>query len=171
VEVRSDRTFEFAVDAAALWSALTAVDRYRQWWPWLRRFDGRSFSEGARWRCQLRSPLLYPVRFEVLLDEVVERRWAAATIAGDICGHARLDVTPLGDGSRLRLVSALAPRSRVLRTITRLAPPIAQFGHDRLLDTGVGQFGAQALGRYGEVFRPEPARPRRPRRLKGGWRP
>jgi uncharacterized protein YndB with AHSA1/START domain len=146
VEVRSDRTFEFPVGPADLWSALTAVDRYRRWWPWLRRFDGRSFSEGAHWRCEVRSPLLYRVRFEVVLDEVVGGRSASVTVVGDIAGHARLDVTPREDGSRLRLVSVLAPHSRLLQTIGRLVPPVARLGHDRLLDTGVRQFRARALG-------------------------
>ena len=92
MEVRSDRTFAFPVGPAALWAALTSVDRYRSWWPWLRRFDGVSFVEGAHWRCAVRAPFGYPVRFEVVLDEVVAGRSAAAVVAGDIAGHARLDV-------------------------------------------------------------------------------
>ncbi len=146
VEVRSDRSFPFEVGPGALWSALTRVDRYRLWWPWLRRFEADSFAPGERWRCAVRSPLLYPVRFDVMLEEVVAGRWATARVAGDIAGHARIEVTPDGDGSRLRLVSTLAPEAWLLRAIARLAPPVARFGHDRLLDTAVGQFGARAFG-------------------------
>ena len=155
VEVRSDRSFRFSVGPAALWSALTAVDGYRTWWPWVRRFDGVAFTEGARWRCAVRSPLLYPVRFEVVLDEVVGGRSAAATVSGDIGGHARLEVTPVEGGSELRLVSALTAESRLLRAVARLVPPLARFGHDRLLDRGVRQFTARALGRS----EPRPAGP------------
>ncbi len=145
VEVRSDRWFDFPVGPAALWSALTAVDRYRSWWPWLRRFDGVAFTEGARWRCVVRAPLGYPVRFDVILDEVVAGRTAVATVAGDIAGHARLDVVTdadadAGGGSRLHLQSTLASERWLLRIVARVAPPVARFGHDRLLDTGVRQF-------------------------------
>ena len=146
MEVRSDRTFSFPVEPAALWTALTSVDRYQSWWPWLRRFDGTSFTEGARWRCAVRAPLGYPVRFEVVLSDVVAGRSATATVSGDIAGPARLEVRPAdGGGSRLRLQSTLASKRWLLRAIARLAPPVARFGHDRLLATGVRQFRSEAL--------------------------
>jgi uncharacterized protein YndB with AHSA1/START domain len=145
VEVQTDRTFEFAVDPPELWSALTSVDRYRRWWPWLREFDGVSFEEGARWRCAVRSPLLYRVRFDIVLEEVVPERSASAAVTGDIVGRARLDVTPAAGGSRLRLVTTLSSESRLLRTVAGVAPPLARFGHDRLLRVGVRQFRSRAL--------------------------
>ncbi len=147
MEVRSDRTFDFPVGPAALWLALTSVDRYRSWWPWLRRFDGVSFVEGARWTCAVRAPLFYPVRFEVVLDDVEPGRSAAAVVTGDIAGRARLDIVVVdGGGSALRLRSTLTSERWLLRAIARLAPPVACFGHDRLLDTGVRQFRERALG-------------------------
>jgi hypothetical protein len=151
VEVRSDCTFHFDVGSEALWSAITDVGHYRRWWPWLRRFDGAAFSEGARWRCVVRSPLRYRVRFDVVLDEVFPGRSATASVTGDIAGHARLDVRAddgggADDRSRLHLVSRLEPRSRLLRSLSLVAPPVARFGHDRLLRTGVRQFSARALG-------------------------
>jgi hypothetical protein len=146
LEVRSDRTFVFPVGPDDLWTALTSVGRYRSWWPWLRRFDGTPFVAGARWRCAVRAPLGYPVRFDVVLEEVVAGRSAAAVVSGDIAGSARLDVVATdGGGSRLRLVSTLTSERWLLRAIARLAPPVARFGHDRLLDMGVRQFRAQAF--------------------------
>ena len=153
MEVRSDRTFEFTVGPAELWSALTRVERYRSWWPWLRHFDGSTFVEGARWRCAVRAPLGYPVRFEVALTDVVPDRSAVAEITGDIAGHARLDIRPTdaggdddgGGGSELRLQSTLASKRWLLRALARLAPPVARFGHDRLLTTGVRQFRTRAF--------------------------
>ena len=57
----------------------------------------------------------YVLRFELLLEEV-EARFVTATIEGDLTGHAALDITPVGgDGSRLRLVSALAPANGALQ--------------------------------------------------------
>ena len=145
MEVRSDRTFTFAVGPAALWSALTSAERYRSWWPWLRKFEGASFTEGARWRCEVRAPLLYRVRFELVLEEVVAGVSAAAAVVGDIAGHARLDVVGTEAGSQLRLRSILASKRWLLRAVARLAPSVARFGHDRLLDTGVRQFRARAF--------------------------
>jgi hypothetical protein len=124
------------------------VEHYRSWWPWLRRFEGTSFVEGARWRCAVRAPLGYPVRFEVALSDVVPDRSAVAEVTGDIAGHARLDVRPTdGGGSELRLQSTLTSQRWLLRAIARLAPPVARFGHNRLLSTGVRQFRERAFSR------------------------
>jgi hypothetical protein len=146
VEVRSDRTFEFTVGPDDLWSAVTRADRYRSWWPWLRRFDGVAFEEGARWRCAVRAPLGYRVRFDVVLSDVVPGRSAGGAGRRANAGRRPLDVRPAdGGGSQLRLQSTLASERWPLRAIARLAPPVARFGHDRLLDTGVRQFRARAL--------------------------
>ena len=145
MEVRSDRTFEFAVGPEVLWSALTSVDRYRHWWPWLRRFDGESFGDGARWECAVRSPLLYGVRFGVVLEDVVAGRSASASVDGDIAGRAHLEVTAVEAGSQLHLVSTLTSESVLLRTIARLTPRLALFGHDRLVQIGVRQFQEKAF--------------------------
>lgn len=143
--MRSDRWFRFPVEPADLWAALTAVDRYRTWWPWLRRFEADSFAEGARWRCAVQAPMLYPVRFDLVLEEVVAGRSASAVVTGDIAGRARLEVVADGAGSRLRLQSTLASERWVLRAIARLVPAVARAGHDRLLDTGVRQFRVGAF--------------------------
>jgi len=50
VEISSDRRYRFAGDPEQLWSALTRVESYRSWWPWLARLDGADFAAGATWR-------------------------------------------------------------------------------------------------------------------------
>src|SRR5690606_25823081 len=108
VTVRSDRRYTFDADREVVWAALTRVDEYRSWWPWLRRFDGTSFTVGERWRCAVKSPLPYTMRFEIHLTEVIDGERAGAELTGDLDGWAELDLTDDGDGCRLRLVSDLA---------------------------------------------------------------
>lgn len=145
MEVRSDRRYAFAVSPAELWPALTRVEDYRTWWPWLRGFDATAFDAGEQWECVVQPPLPYSLRFRITLDEVVPAAVVVATVDGDITGSARLDITPTDEGSEVRLVSQLAPRSPILRVIAGAARPIAQFGHDWVLDTGLRQFSARAL--------------------------
>jgi hypothetical protein len=145
VEVRSDRRYDFSVGPGELWAALVRVQDYRRWWPWLRDFRAQSFSPGARWECVVQPPLPYVVRFRLELREVVSPEYATASIEGDINGEARLDVSAVGSGSELRLVSCLSPRNALLRAVAGLAPPVARFGHEWVLDTGVNQFRARAL--------------------------
>ena len=50
----SDRDWVFDVGPAELWSAMTEIESYPSWWPWLRRFDpGEGFEVGAAWRCEV----------------------------------------------------------------------------------------------------------------------
>jgi hypothetical protein len=39
MEVQSERRFHFDAEPAELWHAMGSVERYREWWPWLRSFD------------------------------------------------------------------------------------------------------------------------------------
>jgi hypothetical protein len=145
VEVRSDRRYDFAVAPDELWAALSRIEHYSSWWPWLRQFRAQSFCPGARWDCVVQPPLPYAVRFRLEIDEVVAPEYVTALIDGDISGDARLDIAPARAGSQLRLVSRLSPRHAVLRAVGGLAPPVARFGHDWVLDTGIRQFRARAF--------------------------
>jgi uncharacterized protein YndB with AHSA1/START domain len=143
--VRSDRTYLFPVPPPAVWDAMARVDAYRRWWPWLRRFDAVTLEAGDRWTCTVRPPLPYVLRFTVTIDEVEPARRVAATVAGDIDGEATLWVQESSAGSMVRLRSELAPRSTLLRRVNALAPWMARYGHDWVLDTGVRQFRTRAL--------------------------
>jgi uncharacterized protein YndB with AHSA1/START domain len=140
VELTSDRRYRFPVDADALWTALSATSDYQRWWPWLRDFDARGLTAGDSWRCAVRPPLPYILRFTIHLDEVVPTSLVVATITGDIAGRARLDVAPQPPGSEIRLTSDLAPSSRAFGLLARLARPVVRRGHDWVLDTGARQF-------------------------------
>jgi uncharacterized protein YndB with AHSA1/START domain len=147
VHVRSDRRYRFEVDNETLWAAMESTEDYRRWWPWLRRLDAKGLLEGDQWECVVQPPLPYALRFTISLDEVVPGRLAVATIGGQIEGEARLEIEPStnGGGCDARLVSHLSPVNGMLKTIARLARPVAQFGHDWVLDTGARQFRAHAV--------------------------
>lgn len=145
MDIVSDRRFRFDIERASVWAAITRIDRYRECWPWLHGFDGTTFSEGVRWRCVVKPPLPYTLHFEVILIEVVDYDLVRARIEGDITGWAQLTAIDRDFGSEFRLISELSPASGALRLMTRLAPPVAAFGHDWVLDTGVRQFRNIAL--------------------------
>lgn len=145
MDVSSDRRYRFEIGPEELWPLMVQVDDYRRWWPWLRACDATTFEPGAQWRCVVQPPLPYSLRFRITLDEIEVGRYASATIDGDITGTARIDVTAADEGSELRLVSRLAPANGLLRAISALARPVAQLGHDWVIDTGLRQFRAKAL--------------------------
>ena len=140
--IRSDRHYRFGVSRPELWDALTQVDRYRAWWPWLRSFDGHAFAAGERWQCVVKAQLPYTLEFVIALDDVRHAASAHAQLTGDIQGWAELTLGDDGDGSELRLRSDLTARSGPARWLGTLAPPLAARGHDWVLDNGIRQFRA-----------------------------
>lgn len=148
MRLQSDRTFVFSTLRAELWQAVSAVEEYGRWWPWLRSFDGSALATGEVWRCEVQPPLPYALRFSIRLEEVDPARHVRATVDGDIVGSARLELSDHPGGCRARLSSDLAPRHRVLRAVASLAAPVARYGHDWVLDTGARQF----VGRFGPAL-------------------
>ena len=147
MELVSDRRYRFEVVPEALWAAIAETADYQRWWPWLTTFEAEGLAVGGVWRCAVRPPLPYTVRFSIRLDEVVRPSLVAATVRGDIAGTARVEVEADGDGCAVRLRSALAPSSRVFGIIAGLARPLVRRGHDWVLDTGARQFAARAVER------------------------
>jgi hypothetical protein len=140
VHISSDRTYDLPAPAPEVWAAIAAVEDFPRWWPWLRAFDGTALAAGQVWSCVVQPPLPYSLAFRVHLDEVEPGRSARARVEGDLHGQALLEVVPGEPGCAVRLRSTLAPRRAVLRTVAGLAPPVARFGHDWVLDTGLRQF-------------------------------
>jgi hypothetical protein len=127
------------------------VDDYPRWWPWLRRFEARGLVEGDRWRCRVQPPLPYGLQFIVTLEEVVPPRLIRATVDGDLRGEARLEVhdtePPSGvpAGCDVRLRSTLFPAAALPRAMATVAPGVARFGHNWVIENGVRQFEHRAL--------------------------
>jgi len=144
--VRSHRRYDFATDRTRVWEAMGAVDEFRRWWPWLRRFDGRALAAGEVWRCTVQPPLPYVMRFTVTIDDLVEHELIRATVGGDVTGTVRIELEDRDDGCEVQLVSALSPDAGWVRALTFVGRPLVGFGHDWVLDTGARQFYARAFG-------------------------
>ena len=145
MRLRSDQRHRFDAAPDELWAAIVRVDRFQSWWPWLRRFEASGVARGDVWTAMVRPPLPYHVSFDLLLTEVTPPRAVAVDVTGDIEGSARLEVQPNGHGSELHFTSELTPTSSLLRAVARVAPPVARYGHEWVLTTGLDQFRNRAL--------------------------
>ena len=145
MQIESNRHRAFDVSPEELWAVLSEVDRYRSWWPWLQRLDADALAPGETWRCAVRAPLGYPVRFELDLDRVEPPWLVTARVTGDILGAASIDLERTGDGCVLRFRSALEPAAGHLRLLGRMAPGFARRGHDAVIDAALRQFGERAF--------------------------
>lgn len=145
VRFESDRRYQLPVSPTELWAALTRLDHYQLWWPWLREFDAQLLAGDETWECLVQPPLPYRVRFAVALEEVTAPTTVLASITGDVVGEARLDIVEQPAGSEARLVSHLEPGNGFLKAVARIAAPVVRYGHDWVLDTGARQFIDRAV--------------------------
>lgn len=143
VDIHSDRRFEFDHDRSTVWYALTQVERYPIWWPWL-ECDGAALAEGECWTCRVDPPLPYGLDFDLHVTQVIAERKVLAELTGDLVGTARLTLDGGDDHGQgpctLRLESTLAATAGPARLVARFAGPIARFGHDWVLDSGARRF-------------------------------
>lgn len=140
----STHTARVGLAPTEVWTAIGDVAAFRSWWPWLEEFDGTTLRVGETWRCAVRPPLPYRVAFQVHLEEIVVERAIVAAVYGDVCGSARVDIVPLGSGSEIRLTAALSPASSSLRFVLRWMAPVARFGHDWVISSGLREFAVTA---------------------------
>ena len=147
MRLKSTRRLDFSADRETVWAAIGRVSDFPRLWPWLRRFEGDRIEPGATLRCTVQPPLPYVLRFTITIVEVDAPGLVTATIAGDISGTARLVLEDHGPRCEGELTSTLSPEQPLLRLMASLAPPVASFGHDWVLETGARQFSAKALPR------------------------
>jgi hypothetical protein len=143
--ITTEHRYELLVGRPEIWALISDVDAYQEWWPWLRVFEAGGLTAGDKWRCEVQPPLPYAVRFQVLIDEVEAPVEVRARVEGDVIGTATLTLEEHSDGCVARLVSSLAPGNKTLQMVSRLAAPVARFGHDWVLDSGARQFIARAV--------------------------
>jgi hypothetical protein len=143
--ITTERRYILPVAPQAVWELISDVGAYKRWWTWLHRFEADGLAEGEEWRCEVQPPLPYPVRFRVALEQVKAPVEVRARILGDVVGTATLRLEDHADGCAAYLASSLAPGNATLRLVSRLAAPIARFGHDWVLDSGARQFIARAI--------------------------
>jgi hypothetical protein len=143
--ISTEHRYELPLPRAAIWKLFDEVNAYKTWWSWLRIFEADALKTGEEWRCEVQPPLPYPVRFRIIIEEIKKGSLVRARVEGDVVGHATVRLIDHEDGCVAVLSSSLAPGNTTLRLVSRLAAPVARFGHDWVLDSGARQFVSKAV--------------------------
>ncbi len=143
--ITTEHRYELPIKRSAVWALISDTDAYQSWWTWLRKFEAPGLKKGAEWRCEVQPPVPYPVRFRVVIEETKRASFIRARVEGDVIGNATLNLTDDPKGCVATLASSLAPGNATLRLVSRLAAPVARFGHDYVLDSGARLFIARAI--------------------------
>ena len=140
---RFDRRFIFDVPPEELWRVLTQIERYPEWWSWLRTLETDGFAPGATAHAVIQAPLPYALRVTVEVQDMVAPELVTTRVTGDLHGPARLEIRGVAQGSEARLTWALELRDPVLRRLAFVGRPAMAWAHDRVVSLGVGQFRQQ----------------------------
>ena len=82
--------YDLSLPREEVWRLISDVSHYRDWWPWLRVFDGAALAKGEEWRCEVQPPVPYPVRFRVVIEHIEAPGLVCASVSGDVVGVATL---------------------------------------------------------------------------------
>ena len=141
------RTHRFPGDPESLWASLARVDRYEQWWPWLSelRCEGPPLTTGSSLAGVVAPPVPYRMRVQVALTRCERPSAIDAEVGGDLRGPALLRLRPEGDGTTVEIEWSVEMLQRPMRLADRVAHPLLQWGHDRVVDLTLAGF-RNALG-------------------------
>lgn len=136
------RTYEFSLPPQGLWDIIEQVDQFERWWPWLEDFSlaGESLATGSVLYGVVAPPLPYRMRIQVELTRCERPVSIEAIVRGDLEGVARLDLRPQGNRSRVQVAWTVEMMQRPMRLASRVAHPLLQWGHDRVVEMTVARF-------------------------------
>ena len=125
-----------------LWAAIEEVDHFEGWWPWLQEFrlEGDALEAGAVLHGLVAPPLPYRMRIQVVLTECERPHRMGALVHGDLEGVASMEMSPEGSGSRVEVAWTVEMMQRPMRLASRMAHPLLQWGHDRVVEMTVAGF-------------------------------
>lgn len=136
------RDHEFSVSPQHLWGVIEEVDQFESWWPWLEEFrlEGGALEKGAVLHGVIAPPLPYRMRIQIELTRCEPSRHVEALIHGDLEGEASLVVRARGVGSSVEVSWTVEMMQAPMRLADRMAHPVLQWGHDRVVDITVAGF-------------------------------
>ncbi|HEY2563887.1 MAG TPA: SRPBCC family protein [Acidimicrobiales bacterium] len=141
--IEYEQEFEFPVAPPELWDVIEQVDQFERWWPWLEdlHLEGPGLAAGSVLSGVVSPPLPYRMRIRVELTRCVRPSEIRAVILGDLQGSARLGIRPGSAGSSLvEIAWTIEMMQTPMRLADRVAHPILQWGHDRVVEITVARF-------------------------------
>ena len=136
------RAYEFATTPEELWDTIQEVDEFQQWWSWLEEFhlDGDTLQAGSVLTGVVAPPLPYRMRIRVEIVHCEPPARIDAVIHGDLEGKGRLELGPSDLGTRAEVEWTVEMMQRPMRLASRVARPLLQWGHDRVVELTVAGF-------------------------------
>ncbi|MEA2434981.1 MAG: hypothetical protein QOG54_2438 [Actinomycetota bacterium] len=109
-----------------LWDALSRVDLFKTWWPWIKdiHLEGEALELGSALTFTIDPPIPYRMRVTVDVVESVDGRYLRGDVSGDLhgTGSLRFDESPLG--SDVTTEWKVEVSNPAIKAVIRLARPL-----------------------------------------------
>lgn len=134
--------FSFPLSPDEMWDVMEHTERFESWWGWLHQFrlEGDGLAAGSVLRGLVSPPVPYRMRVNVVIEEAARAVAVDAAVHGDLEGWARLRLSAEDSGTRAEVTWAVEMMQRPMRVAARLAHPLLQWGHDRVVEITVEGF-------------------------------
>lgn len=134
--------FLFHLGRAELWRTIEHVEHFHRWWPWFQEvgLEGDELRAGAVLHGVVAPPLPYRMRIDVELVRCDPERLLDAVVDGDLRGQAQVRLSDQGDDTQAQVAWSLEMMQRPMRVADRMAHPLMQWGHDRVVEMTVAGF-------------------------------
>lgn len=133
--------FPFAASPAQVWGLIEQVDRFPEWWGWLRDFRSEGgLRSGGQLSGLVVPPVPYRMRLRVGLNRCEPPSRICATVDGDLRGWATLDLVERPDGCLVAAEWSVEMMPAAMRVAARFTYPLLRWGHDRVVAATVSRF-------------------------------
>jgi len=142
--------FHLAQPPAAVWAAISDVDRFETWWGWLSEvtIEGQGLRRGTVLRGVVAPPVPYRMRIAVTLERCRRPHLITAMVSGDLVGPASLRLRREGSGSVADVAWSVEMTQWPMRMACRVAFPMLRWGHDRVVEWAVAGFVREMARRH-----------------------
>jgi len=136
------REFHFDLAPELLWEHIQEFDQFESWWPWLTglRVEGARLAPGTVLHGAVNPPLPYRMQIRIEIVEVDPSHSVSGVISGDLVGDARILFRPEDADTCVEVAWTIEMQQPAMRLAARVARPLLQWGHDRVVDVTVAGF-------------------------------
>jgi hypothetical protein len=139
--------FSFAAAPDEVWARIMAVDRFERWWGWLSEFhvegtraDNGDLRDGSVLWGIVSPPVPYRMRLCVEIERCRPPSSIDAAVHGDLEGQAALRLQSRPGGTCADVAWTIEMMQRPMRVAARVAHPVLEWGHDRVVAATVASF-------------------------------
>jgi uncharacterized protein YndB with AHSA1/START domain len=123
-----------------VWHALTEVEGWPQWWPYVKRVQtlrkGDASGVGAIRRIDWGSRLPYGFTLDVECVEAERERRLVGAASGNLQGTGVWELRPQAGGTAVHYTWRLALNTRWMRIVAPLASPVFRWNHEGVMAGG-----------------------------------